>query len=110
MNRALLIDDDRVHAEHIERILNQRGLITNWTASIREAVRRLKCRAASYDLVVLAIANRAHPWLEILHELQQAAWQAGIGEFPLFLCVSRLGFGTEFQLQIERMGARFVIE
>jgi len=110
MIRALLIDDDRNHAEGLERALNQRGLITSCTASILEAVRRLQCREASIDLVVVVIADRWHPWLEILHQLQQAAWQVGIGEFPLFLCVSRLNFGTQFQLQIERMGARLVIE
>jgi len=109
MIKALLIGD-RVHAEHIERILNHRGLITSYAASIREAVGQLQCRAASIDLVVLAIADRSQPWLEILHQLQQAAWQPGITEFPFFLCVSRLRFRAEFQLRVERMGARLVIE
>jgi ActR/RegA family two-component response regulator len=107
---ALLIDGDPAHAGHIERILNGRGLDTSYAASIREAVRRLKCRAASIDLVVLAIGDRSQPWLEVLHQLQQAAWQAGIGDFPFFLCISRLNYGTEFQLRVERMGARLVIE
>jgi len=110
MIKALLIDEDRAHAECLERVISRRGLVTSWTASVREAVGRLQRREASFDLVVLSIADRSHTWIEILNELQQAAWQAGISEFPLFLCVSRLRFGTEFQLQIERMGARLVHE
>jgi len=110
MTNVLLIDDDRVHTERIARVLNQRGLITSRVASIREAIRRLQCRPASFDLVVLAIADRSHPWLEILHQLQQAAWQAGMTTSPFFLCISRIGVGAEFQLQVERMGARLVLE
>ncbi len=110
MAKMLLIDNDRVHAVGLERALNRRGLFTIDTVTSREGVRQLQRRAASFDLVALAITDRSHPWLEILHQLQQAAWQAGIGELPLFLCVSRLSLGAEFQLEVERMGARFVIE
>lgn len=110
MTSALLIDDDRLHAMHIARELNQRGLITSYTASIWEAVRRLKCREAPFDLVVLTISDRSQPWLDILHQLQQAAWQPGISESPFFLCISRLSFGAEFNLRVEQMGARYVTE
>lgn len=110
MIKALLIDNDRVHAERLEQELNRRGLTTIYVASSREALKQLENRAGSIDLVVLAIADLRQPWLEILHQLQQASWRAGIGEFPLFLCISRPSLRAEFQLQIERMGARHVIE
>lgn len=110
MSKALLIDDDPNHAEVLERSMNRRGLVTIWSRSVREAVGRLQCRGASFDLVVLSIGERSCHWIEILHELQQAAWQSGVSEFPLFLCVSRLSLGVDFQLQIERMGARLVHE
>jgi DNA-binding response OmpR family regulator len=110
MIKALLIDDDRTHAEGLERALNRRGVTTRYAASIREAFRQLKCPAASIDLVVLVIADRSHPWLEILYRLQQASWRVGIRDSPHFLCVSRLSFAAEFQLQIERIGARYVTE
>lgn len=110
MIKVLLIAGDPIRAKDLERTLNRRGLVTSYSVSIREAVRQLECRTASFDLVVLAIGDRSQPWLEILHRLQEAAWQTGIGEFPFFLCISRLNYGADFQLRIERMGARFVIE
>ena len=110
MTKVLIIDDDRNRAERLERELNQRRAATIYSATVREAVRKLKSRTASIDLVILSISDRSQPWLEILHTLQEASWQPGIGDFPLFLCISRLYFVADFQLQIERMGARYVTE
>lgn len=110
MIRALLIDDDRDHALNIEEELNQRKVITNCVASISEAIGVLKRRAALFDLVILSIADRSQPWVETLHDLQQAAWQSGIGARPFFFCISRFHFDHEFQLQIERLGARLAFE
>ena len=110
MMKALLIDEDPNHATHLERSINRRGVVTSWTNSVREAIGRLRGREASFDLVVLSIGERSQRWIEILHKLQQAAWQPGVSEFPIFLCVSRLSLGVEFQLQVERMGARLVHE
>lgn len=110
MIKALLIDDDPTHAKYLERSINRRGVATIWTNSVREAIARLRGREASFDLVVLSIGERSHHWIEILHALQQAAWQTGVSEFPIFFCVSRLSLGVEFQLQIEQMGARLVHE
>lgn len=110
MSNILLIDRDQTHAQLLEQELNRRGLIVFRIATIRDGAQMLKSRAVSIDLVVLAIADFSQPWLEILYGLQQAAWHAGICEFPLFLCASRVDFGTEFQLKVEQMGARLAIE
>ena|ERR1039458_3398442 len=110
MFSALLIDEDRDHADHLERELTRCGLTLVYAATIQNAMRKLNRRVVSVDFVLLVMSGRSGPWLEILHELQQAAWQAGISEGPLFLCISRLRFEADFQLKIEQMGARYAFE
>ena len=110
MAQALLVDNDRIHAELLLQAMRARGVATAWTASIRDAVQRLTRGSASIDLVALVVSDRLRPWCEILRDLQEAAWQQGVGEVPSFLVIMRVNFGVEFQLQVERMGARIVIE
>ena len=110
MAKVLLIDDDGDHAEQLGRGLAERRLTVT--------------RAADGEAAIAQLRNREHavrprdplhgwsfsPWLEVLRTLQHAGWQAGFREAPLFLCVSRLQLGIDFQLQIERMGARYAYE
>jgi ActR/RegA family two-component response regulator len=110
MIRLLLVDDDDGHAERLGRELALRGLTVIRAADAEEAIKQLRNNASVCDLVILCIADRVRPWLTFLHALQEATWQAGFLETPLFLCVSRVELGLEFQLRVERMGARFACE
>jgi hypothetical protein len=110
MTRALLIDDDSDHAERLGRELALRGLTVIYASDAEKATKQLLENASVCDLVILCIADRARPWLSFLKAMQEACWQAGFLEFPLFLCVSRVELGLEFQLRVERMGARFACE
>jgi CheY-like chemotaxis protein len=110
MTRVLLVDDDRDHTERIGRELSLRGLTVIYAADAEEATKKLRENASVCDLVILCVADRARPWLSFLKAMQEACWQVGFLEFPLFLCVSRIELGHEFQLRVERMGARFVCE
>jgi ActR/RegA family two-component response regulator len=110
MISVLLVDDDDGHAERLERELALRGLRVIRAADAGEAIKELRENASICDLVILCIADRVRPWRTFLHALQEARWQARFLEVPLFLCTSRLGFGVEFQLQIERTGARYACE
>lgn len=110
MPRVLLIDEDTTHAEEFGRRLAERGLTVIRAEGSGAAIAQLRNREYLCDLVILCMAHRSRPWLEVLRDLQHAGRQAGFREMPLFLCVSRLQLGIDFQLQIERMGARYVFE
>jgi DNA-binding response OmpR family regulator len=110
MNRVLLIDEDVTHAEELARRLAERSLTVIHAADSGAAIAQLRNREYLCDLVILCIAHRSRPWLEVLRDLQHASRQAGFREVPLFLCVSRLQLGIDFQLQVERMGARYASE
>jgi hypothetical protein len=110
MTRVLLIDENADHARQLGSELAQRQLTVVREADVVDAVRNLRKSAIVYDFVILIMADRSRPWLRALHGLQQAGQQKGFFELPLFLCVSRLHLACEFQVQIERMGARYVFE
>jgi DNA-binding response OmpR family regulator len=110
MPRVLLVDNDRDHAEQLGRELAERRLTVIRTGDSGAAIAQLRSREHLCDLVILCMAGRSRPWLEVLRDLQQASHQAGLREVPLFLCASRQQFGVDFQLQIERMGARYACE
>jgi CheY-like chemotaxis protein len=108
--RALLIDENPEHAQQLALVLTHRGLTVVHAAHIGEAMKHLRNPAHTYDLAILVMGERSRSWLTVLRSLQRAHRQTAIFEVPLFLCVSRLQLGPEFQLQIERMGARYVFE
>jgi hypothetical protein len=110
MITALLIDEDGDHAEKFGRELARHALAVVRADNCREAVARLRNREHICDIVILSMTGRTRAWLAALHDLQQAGRQAGFHEVPLFLCTSRQQFGVDFQLQIERMGARYACE
>ena len=110
MFSVLLVDDDGDHAKELGRALTRRGVAVLRAANSRETIARLRNRAHVCDIVILCLADRKRPWLAVFHDLLQASREAGFSETPRFLCVSRIQFGSEFQLQIERMGARYVYE
>ena len=110
MNSVLLIDDDHAHAERVGTILAQRGLAVIRAADVGDAVKALRTDAHLCEIVILVIAELSRPWLTILRDLQEAARQRAFLEVPLFLCLSKRELGVEFQLRIERMGARYACE
>jgi DNA-binding response OmpR family regulator len=110
MTSVLLIDDDAAHGERVGIMLAQRGLAVTRVADIGEAIKRLRVRAREWEIVVLVFGDQSRPWFSVLQNLQEAAWHGAFPEVPLFLCVSKRDLGTDFELRIERMGARYVCE
>lgn len=110
MTNLLLIDGDGDHANQMGTILTQRGIAVTRAADIREATKKLQARARGWEIVVLVIDDLSRPWSTVLNSLQEAAWAGAMPEVPLFLCVSRRDLGNDFQLRIERMGARYACE
>jgi hypothetical protein len=60
--------------------------------------------------VILNVSDAVLPWFKILKKLQEAFFQSGGHQSPLFLCTSSTKRSHEFELRIERMGARYVFE
>jgi len=110
MTNVLLIDENPDHAEQVCVILARRGLAVTRVADIGEAIKRLKARARTWEIVMLVIGDHTRPWFTVLHKLQEAAWHGALPEVPLFLCASKRELGVDFQLRIERMGARYACE
>jgi len=110
MLKILLIDEDGEHAEQFGHELARRRLDVIRAIDCGEALARLRNREHICDIVILSMTGRSRPWLEVLRDLQQAGHQAGLHEVPLFLCVSKLRLEIDFQLKIERMGARYACE
>lgn len=110
MTSVLLIDDDDAHAERVGATLAQRRLTVTRVAEIGEGIKRLQSQAHAWDIVVLVIGDRSRPWFTILHSLQEVAWHGALPEVPFFLCASERDLGLDFELRIERMGARYACE
>ena len=110
MTNVLLIDDDAAHAERVGIMLAQRGLAVTRVADIGKAIKRLQFPAREWEIVVLVFGDHSRPWFSVLQSLQEAAWRGTLPEVPLFLCVSKRDLGTDFELRIERMGARYACE
>ena len=110
MINMLLIDDDVAHAERVGITLAQRGLAVTRVADVGEAIKRLQAQARAWEIVVIVFGDHSRPWLSILHNLQEAAWNGAFPEVPFFLCVSKRDLGTDFEIRIERMGARYAYE
>lgn len=110
MTSVLLIDDNPDHAEQVGIILAQRGFAVTRVVEIGEAIKRLQARPHALEIALLVIGDHSRPWFTVLHNLQEAAWHGAMPEVPFFLCVSKQDLGTDFQLRIERMGARYVYE
>lgn len=110
MISALLIDNDAEHAERMRDSLVQRGLAVSHVFDFGQAIEMLREKPRKCEIVMLVIADIARPWATVLSRLQDASLQGEINGLPLFLCVSKCDFGVDFELQIERMGARYVHE
>lgn len=110
MTMALLIDQDDDHAEQLGMTLSMRGLTVVRAVDIEGAINKLRSNAQILEIVILVIDDPARPWLSILSDLRESAQQRAFLEKPVFLCVSRRELGINFQLRIERMGARYACE
>jgi len=110
MTRVLLIDNDDAHAGEVSAAFARRGLITIRVSNHVEAINKGLLSAHVCEIVVLVMTDLSHPWLTILSSLQDATQQGSFMELPLFLCVSKRELAADFQLRIERMGARYACE
>jgi DNA-binding NtrC family response regulator len=110
MTNLLFIDDDAAHAERLVILLTRRGLAVTYVAEIGDAIKKIQARERAWEIVVFVFGDHSRPWFSVLHNLQEAAWHGALPEVPLFLCVSKRDLGTDVELRVERMGARYVCE
>jgi len=108
--RLLLIDNDQGHAERICGQLRFRAFEVDVYRDPERARTRLRRASTKYEVVIVNVSDTAMPWFKTLLKLQEACFQLGSYPSPLFLCTSSIKQSSEFELQIERMGARYVVE
>jgi hypothetical protein len=79
-------------------------------ADPKQAVLLLRRTSGEYDVVIVNVSDQTVPWVRLLLKLQEACFLSNGYPSPMFLCTSTLPRSPEFQLQIERKGARYVVE
>ncbi len=108
--RVLLVDADQTHAERVRELLHLCALEADVCPGHEDAFVRLQQASSDFELVILNVSNDSLPWCTILAKLQAACLQSGVYPSPFFLCISSTRRPSEFELRIERLGARYVHE
>jgi ActR/RegA family two-component response regulator len=109
MPKVLLIDRDAVHAERVSRMLQYHALDVGTCADPQLAILLLRRTSCEYDVVIINVSDQTVPWVSMLAKLQEACFLSNGYPSPMFLCTSTVSRSPEFQLQIERRGARYVV-
>jgi hypothetical protein len=109
MYNVILIDNNEMHAETLTARLRNRGLNVMRHVESISALSMLKRGDTSWDLVLINVSGSSQTWLKILRQLQELCVSSSHCR-PLVLCLSTVRREPQFELQIERLGARFVYE
>ena len=109
MRRALLIDDDPIHASRVSVGLSSRDLHVH-CMRFAEAEKELRRSAHLYEIVIVNVSDSRIPWAVNVEKLQRACLAAGGCGQPSLLCTSTRHHGPQFELEMERRGARYVVE
>jgi hypothetical protein len=110
MVQVLLIDNNKPHVEAVRARLRRHRVEVEVCADPAAVTGRLRRTGSRYEVVILNVSDHRQPWLRLLSKFREASLQAGNYPAPLFLCVSTGEQPVDFELRIERMGARYVCE
>jgi CheY-like chemotaxis protein len=110
MHRALLIDSEEAHATALAACLHRHGVSVDTVPGVPTAIARLRRRTDGYDIVIVNATDARQPWVSNIRKLQESCRQPGFLYTPLFLLVSAVRREPQFELQLERAGARYVVE
>jgi len=107
MANILIIDSDLPHAEALGRVLHHRGHKVKIANPCGAPLTRI-VEPRLVDIVILDVTQlRDEGW----RELRQICQLCAQDKLPIqVLCCSRVYRGPRFELDIERLGARFVYE
>jgi hypothetical protein len=109
MYTVMLIDNDEMHAEALAARLRARGLNVVRHRKADHALSVLIHKRTHCDLALINVSDLSQPWLRIVRKLQDACFSSSHC-CPLVLSLSTVKREPQFELQIERLGARFVYE
>jgi DNA-binding NarL/FixJ family response regulator len=110
MPRVLVIDNDQAHSTEIADRLRALHLTVVAFRELSTGSSILHDELSACDIVVVNVSDASQPWLAILRRLLEASARHSSQPAPLFLCTSRIKRDPQFQLELERMGVRFVYE
>lgn len=108
--RTLLVDCDAVHREALAERLRHEGLSVEITRSVQQAGMKLRRQSQPYAFVIVDVTDARQPWMSAIRQLVEASRQSNFSHTPLFLCISRVKREPQFELKIERLGARYASE
>jgi len=110
MDRVLVLDNERLHAEEIAECLRSRNMEVTICDTLRHAERMLRHCNTSVVLIVINVSDSRRPWGRIIRKLQEVCFQHCSPNSPALLCVSRIQREPQFELYLEQAGARLVYE
>lgn len=106
MARVLLIGSDRMYQENLATQLRTRGHVVEVANDCRGVTRAQCALRSSAEIVVVDVTQLSE---DGRHQLLRICQQPREDGFPsLVLCYSRTNHGPQFELSIERLGARYV--
>lgn len=105
---VLLVDTDALHAQRLIDRLRPKNLRATWVRTIAEALIQLREPNSFLQIIILNVSGPLEPSLKALDQLKAACYRGN--SKPLFLCISKLRREPQFQLAVERRGARYVHE
>jgi hypothetical protein len=108
MSRVLLIDHDQSHAQRLKDRLRHLSLIH--FANIRNGIGELCRTRFDFDIVILNVSARQRNWQAGVRALQHAFSTSLCRVRPSVLCISTIKNEPQFELEVERLGARYVYD
>jgi DNA-binding response OmpR family regulator len=106
MATILVVDVDQQHAEKLNSALRRRGhRVVNTDRKNAVAIKESECQS---DLVVFNISRTDNDVWQALRHVCNLRRTDGLP--VLVLCYSKIYRGPRFELEVERLGARFAYE
>jgi CheY-like chemotaxis protein len=110
MRSVLLIDDDAVHAECFARHLGVCRYNVTQCSEPEEAIRMLSRADSSWKAIMWNVSRSYLDCLEMLRTINDFYQQNPLRRRPRILCFSSVYRGSQFMLDIRRLGARLFYE
>jgi hypothetical protein len=104
--QILLVNFDEASEERLREIFRQKGHCVSAYAGDKPLAEHLWKLSDDVDLIVLDVSGKDRVVRNQLGEIGR--YRAQHGHRPTVLCVSRIYRGPQFELELEREGARVV--
>lgn len=105
-----LIDDDPVHAERFSQHLRVCRYSVTLCSEPAEAIQMLSRPDSSWRVIIWNVSRSSWDCLTMLRAINDIYQQNPLRRKPRILCFSSVDRGTQFRLDIKRLGAWLIYE